>query len=65
VTWINEHKSKLRIAFLLLLVIAINGPWLAFDAMWVPSEPPFEYRYLTPDCPKTSVGRLSPLPALC
>jgi hypothetical protein len=44
VTWINEHKSKLRIAFLLLLVIAINGPWLAFDAMWVPSEPPFECR---------------------
>jgi hypothetical protein len=39
-TWINKHKTKLRFAFLLFLVIAINGPWLAFESMYVPSEPP-------------------------
>jgi hypothetical protein len=44
VTKINEHKRNLRIVFLLLLVIAINGPWLAFDSMYVPSEPPFVCR---------------------
>jgi hypothetical protein len=34
--WINEHKRNVRIVFLILLVIAINGPWV-FDRINVPS----------------------------
>ena len=34
--WINQYKRNVRIAFLILLVIAISGPWF-FDRINVPS----------------------------
>jgi hypothetical protein len=34
--WINQYKSNLRLIFLILLVIAISGPWF-FDRIFVPS----------------------------
>jgi hypothetical protein len=33
--WINQHKRNVRTAFLILLVIAMIGPWF-FDRIWVP-----------------------------
>jgi hypothetical protein len=35
--WINEHKNVWRVAVLVLLLVAIMGPW-AFDRIYVPSE---------------------------
>lgn len=37
--WINEHKRIIRIAFLILLVIAIFGPWV-FDTIPLPPSYP-------------------------
>jgi hypothetical protein len=37
--WINEHKKVWRVAVLVLLLVAIMGPW-AFDRVNVPSEYP-------------------------
>jgi hypothetical protein len=36
-TWINEHIRLWRTAVLLLLILAITGPWI-FDKIWVPAE---------------------------
>jgi hypothetical protein len=33
--WFHNNKRYWRIAFLLLLILAISGPWW-FDRMWVP-----------------------------
>jgi hypothetical protein len=35
--WINEHKKVWRVAVLVLLLVAIMGPW-AFDRIHVPSK---------------------------
>ncbi len=37
--WINEHKNVWRVAVLVLLLVAMMGPW-AFDVIYVPSEYP-------------------------
>jgi len=37
--WINEHKNVWRVAVLLLLSVAVMGPW-TFDLINVPSEYP-------------------------
>jgi hypothetical protein len=34
--WVNEYTRSWRIVFLVLLVIALSGPWV-FDLTWVPS----------------------------
>jgi hypothetical protein len=34
-TWFQKHKRTWRITFLILLVLAISGPWW-FDRIWVP-----------------------------
>lgn len=34
--WLNKNKSYWRITFLLLLALAISGPWW-FDRIWVPA----------------------------
>ena len=39
-SWFNEHKKVWRVAVLVLLLVAIAGPW-TFEVIWVPSEPPF------------------------
>ena len=43
-SWINKHKRIWRVAILLLLLVALMGPW-AFDRINVPAEypcsPPF------------------------
>ena len=39
-SWIDEHKKVWRAAVLVLLLVAIAGPW-TFEVIWVPSEPPF------------------------
>lgn len=39
-SWFNEHKKVWRVAVLVLLLVAIAGPW-TFELIWVPSEPPF------------------------
>jgi hypothetical protein len=36
-SWMNEHKRVWRVAVLVLLLVAIAGPW-AFDLILVPSE---------------------------
>lgn len=38
IIWIHGYQRIWRIAFLVLLVVAMNGPWL-FDVTWVP--PPY------------------------
>ena len=35
--WINEHKNVWRVAILVVVLVAIMGPW-TFDLIWVPSE---------------------------
>ena len=35
-SWINEHKYRWRAAFLVMLVVAISGPWF-FDRSYAPS----------------------------
>jgi hypothetical protein len=35
--WINEHKTVWRAAVLVLLLVAIMGPW-TFDRIYMPSE---------------------------
>lgn len=40
VSWINEYKNVWRAAALIVLVVAIMGPW-TFEVVWVPSEPTF------------------------
>lgn len=35
--WMNEHKRVLRVAILVLLLVAIAGPW-AYDQINVPAE---------------------------
>jgi hypothetical protein len=37
VSWINKHKNAWRVAILVLLVVAITGPW-TLDLIMVPSE---------------------------
>ena len=37
--WMNEHKRALRVALLILLLVAIAGPW-AYDQVNVPAEYP-------------------------
>lgn len=39
-SWINEHRKVWRAATLIVLVVAIMGPW-TFEVVWVPSEPTF------------------------
>jgi hypothetical protein len=34
--WLNQYKRNIRMAFLMLLVVAISGPWF-FDRIYVPS----------------------------
>ena len=36
-TWIEKYKRVWRVAIIMLLVLAIFGPW-TFDHIWVPSE---------------------------
>lgn len=36
-SWINEHKNGWRVAILVLVLVAIMGPW-TFDIIWVPAE---------------------------
>ena len=38
-TWMDEHKRALRVALLILLSVAIAGPW-AYDRVNVPAEYP-------------------------
>jgi len=38
-SWINEHKRVWRVAILVLLLVAIMGPW-SFELINVPSEYP-------------------------
>jgi len=38
-SWINKHKRVWRVAILVLLLVALMGPW-AFDLIDVPSEYP-------------------------
>ena len=38
-SWINEHKNVGRVAVLMLLLVAMMGPW-AFDLINVPAEYP-------------------------
>jgi hypothetical protein len=38
-SWMNEHKRVWRVAVLVLLLVAIMGPW-AFDRIYVPGEFP-------------------------
>jgi hypothetical protein len=38
-SWINKHKRVWRVAILVLLLVAIMGPW-TFDRINVPSEYP-------------------------
>jgi hypothetical protein len=38
-SWINEHKRVWRVAILVLLLVAIMGPW-TFDRINVPAEYP-------------------------
>jgi hypothetical protein len=38
-SWINEHKSVGRVAVLMLLLVAMMGPW-TFDLINVPAEYP-------------------------
>jgi hypothetical protein len=33
--WLKEHKRNWRVAFLIMLVIVMSGPWF-FDRVWVP-----------------------------
>jgi hypothetical protein len=35
--WINEHKNVWRVAVLVLLLVAIMGPWF-FDVIYAPGE---------------------------
>ncbi len=37
--WMNEYKRALRVALLILLLVAIAGPW-AYDRVNVPAEYP-------------------------
>jgi hypothetical protein len=37
--WMNKHKRALRVALLILLMVAIAGPW-AYDQINVPAEYP-------------------------
>ena len=39
ISWINEHKNVWRVAVLVLLLVAILGPW-AFDQINVPARYP-------------------------
>jgi hypothetical protein len=43
VSWINEHKTAWRVAALIVLVVAIMGPWF-FDQIHVPAEYPCSFR---------------------
>lgn len=36
-SWMNEHKRVWRVAVLVLLLVAMMGPWV-FDLIFVPSE---------------------------
>jgi hypothetical protein len=45
VLWIDEHKSVWRVAVLVLLLVAMTGPW-AFDVVDVPSEYPCSAPYI-------------------
>ena len=36
-SWINEHKNVWRVVLLVVLLVAIMGPWI-FDSTLVPSE---------------------------
>jgi hypothetical protein len=36
-SWMNEHKRVWRVVVLVLLLVAITGPW-TFDLIFVPSE---------------------------
>ncbi len=39
-SWINEHKRVWRVAILVLLLVAIMGPWTFTDRINVPAEYP-------------------------
>jgi hypothetical protein len=43
VSWINEHKKVWRAAVLIVLVVAIMGPWF-FDRIHVPAQYPCSFR---------------------
>jgi hypothetical protein len=42
-SWINEHKNVGRAAVLIVLVVAIMGPWF-FDRIHVPAQYPCSFR---------------------
>jgi hypothetical protein len=42
-SWINEHKKVWRAAVLIVLVVAIMGPWF-FDRIHVPAQYPCSFR---------------------
>ena len=44
--WINEHKNVWRVAVLVLLLVAIMGPWGFGDLINVPSEFPCSTPYI-------------------
>lgn len=43
VSWINEHKNGWRAAVLIVLAVAVMGPW-TFDRIHVPAEYPCSFR---------------------
>ena len=48
VSWINEHKNGWRVALLVVVLVAIMGPW-TFDPINVPSEYPCQAPYIRLD----------------
>jgi hypothetical protein len=42
-SWINEHKTAWRVAVLIVLVVAMMGPWF-FDRINVPAQYPCSFR---------------------
>lgn len=42
-SWINEHKAVWRVAVLIVLLVAVKGPWF-FDQVYVPAKYPCSFR---------------------
>lgn len=42
-SWINEHRNGSRAAALIVLAVAMTGPWF-FDRLYVPAQYPCTYR---------------------
>jgi len=45
-SWIQEHKTVWRVAILVLLLVAIMGPWGFFEPVNVPSDYPCSAPYI-------------------